>query len=556
MRAKITRREALLGVSSTLLMPVACSVGPRRPENGSDAVFAHGVASGDPDRSSVVIWTRVSNLSGASEVRWHVASDNRLSDVVAEGRATAAASRDFTVKVLVPGLQPGQQYFYRFAVGNRQSPIGRTRTLPAGHVDRLVLAVASCSNYPFGYFNAYEVIANDSSVDMVLHLGDYIYEYGEDGYGGPTGKRIGRVHEPRHEILTVGDYRQRHAQYRTDPGSLAMHASHPLIAIWDDHESANNPWTGGAQNHQEDEGDWEARRAASLQAYYEWLPVREPGAGGSRMQYWRHFKFGDLASLITLESRHTGRSRQIEMSDYLEYGSTTADAREFERTVIAAPDRSMLSPEMEGFLRSELDESVRSNRRWRIIGNQTVMARRRAPKLGDPAFAELRGELDEAGVAMLDSLTSMGDRGVLVDLDSWNGYPAARERFYEIGKRAGARDLLVLSGDSHSYWANALYDSDGASMGIELGTTGITSPRSLETLGNEGLARFDLANAAANEEVVWTDGRYRGFIRLELDRDRAHADYVTVTNIESRDYDTRIVRSVNIANADGSLRYI
>jgi alkaline phosphatase D len=553
---KFTRREALIGVSSTMLLPVVYPQAGMALDAASDDRYLHGVASGDPDATSVVIWTRVGNADGQTDVGWRVATDDNFRKVIARGQYRTDASRDYTVKVVVDELIPGQEYFYQFDVDGIRSPTGRTRTLPAGHVDRLVLAVATCSNYPFGYFNAYEVIADDPTIDLVVHLGDYIYEYGPDGYGGATGRRLGRNHEPPHEALTLADYRQRHAQYKTDSSSKAMHARHPLIVIWDDHESANNPWMGGAANHQDGEGDWAARRAGSLQAFYEWLPIRDPQDSGTREAYWRHYRFGDLASLITLESRHTGRSIQIEIDDYLDHIKSKADAQQFIDTVIGAPDRTLLSSEMEQFLADELAESVRANRRWRIIGNQSVMARRTAPDLNDPFFAALRNELVGDAANMLAGLTQLGSLGLPVDLDSWNGYPAARESFYEISKAAGARDLLVLAGDSHSYWQNALYDAAGEAMGVELGATGITSPRSLLDLGKEGLKHFDELNAASNPEVLWTDGRHRGFIRLEIDHAGVRADFVAVTNVESRIYNTQIVRSVHIESRDGTLRYV
>jgi alkaline phosphatase D len=552
MARRFTRRETLIGVSSTLLLPVACSQAGDAP----DAAYLHGVASGDPDSTSVVIWTRVSNATGPTDIDWRVATDGNFQNVIARGKYSTDGSRDYTVKVVVSDLSPGQEFFYQFDVDGLLSPTGRTRTLPTGHVDRLVFAVATCSNYAFGYFNAYEVIAKDPSIDFVVHLGDYIYEHGRDAYAGETGRRIGRNHEPPHEALTLVDYRQRFAQYKTDAGSKAMHARHPLIVIWDDHETANNPWMGGAENHQADEGEWETRRAASLQAFYEWLPIRDPQEGGTREEYWRHYKFGDLASLITLEGRHTGRSKQVDIDDYLGDIKNKADAENFISIVIGAPDRKLLSDKMEQFLADELAESVGANRRWRIIGNQSVMARRIAPKLDDPFFAELKNDLDDNATNMLDGLTKHGNLELPVDLDSWNGYPYARDSFYQISKDAGARDLLVLAGDSHSFWQNALYDVAGESMGVELGSTGITSPRSLLDLGQEGLRRFDELNAERNKEVLWTEGRYRGFIRLEIDHDVAHADFVTVTNVESRDYDIQIVHSVDIESHGGTLQYV
>ena len=555
MAKKITRRQALLGVSSTLLLQAACSNSTDGSNEPPDAVFAHGVASGDPDQSSVVIWTRVSNISGPVDVDWFVATDAGFQNIAAQGRFTTDGNRDHTVKVVAGNLQPGQDYYYQFAVNDTTSIPGRTKTLHVGHLERLVIAVASCSNFPFGYFNAYEVIANDPEIDVVAHLGDYIYEYSTAGYGGETGKRIGRDHEPSHEINSLADYRQRHAQYKTDPGSLAMHARHPLIVIWDDHESANNPWMEGAQNHQADEGDWHERRSASLKAYYEWLPIRDPAPGFTPEQYWRHYKFGDLASLITLESRHSGRSQQIEYPDQPRF-ETESEAQEFYDTVVRAPGRNFLSSKLEAFLADEFEESVDSGRRWRIIGNQSVMAKSVEPRLVDPFFEQLWDQLNEEGRRSLDSRRRLGALRLPGDLDAWDGYPEARERFYQVAKDAGAHDLLVISGDSHSYWANALYDDDGMSMGVEIGTTGISSPRSLLSLGEEGLKRYDELIAAQNKEIVWADGRHRGFIRLAIDHEGATAEYVTVSNVETRDFETRIVYTANIESTDGTLRYV
>jgi alkaline phosphatase D len=286
------------------------------------------------------------------------------------------------------------------------------------------------------------------------------------------------------------------------------------------------------------------------------MPIRDPGPGGSRLRYWRHYKFGDLASLITLESRHTGRSEQITWGPHIDDLKNAAEAKEFYDNVIGAPHREMLSAQMQDFLRSELTESKNSGRRWRIIGNQSVMARRIAPKLNEPFFTELRSKLGRSGKDMLRDLVQVGNIEVPGDLDAWDGYPAAREGFYQIAKDAGVQDLLVISGDSHSYWANALYDADGASMGVELGSTGITSPRSLRVLGTEGLARWDKLVAATNKEVVWAEGRYRGFIRLDITHDGAHADFVTVTDVESRNYETRIVKTMDVESNNGMLRYL
>jgi alkaline phosphatase D len=305
----LSRRGTLAGIAGSLILAALPGRGAAVPVS-ANGLFRHGVASGDPDAVSVVLWTRVTPLGmGAAEVEWELAADRDFARILRHGRADAGPEQDHTVKVLAEGLAPGGRYFYRFRCGGMTSPIGQTRTLPEGRLDRLGIALASCSNYAFGFFNAYDAIARDPGVEYVLHTGDYIYEYGADGWGAETARRIGRMHQPANEIVSLSDYRQRHAQYKTDAGAQAMHAAHPLLACWDDHESANNPWIGGAQNHQADkEGPWEDRRAASIRAYFEWMPVREPGMGRSRAQFWRSYRFGDLATLHTLETRHTARA--------------------------------------------------------------------------------------------------------------------------------------------------------------------------------------------------------------------------------------------------------
>jgi alkaline phosphatase D len=554
MPKKVTRRQAMKIVSGVALLPfTSCDT---HGELGNQVIFAHGVASGDPDQSSVVIWTRISALTTPVKVDWFVATDATFKHVVCSGIFNTDIHRDHTVKIVADDLEPGESYFYKFVVEGSISPTGQTQTLPVGHVEQLVVAVTTCSNYPFGYFNAYDAIAKDTSIDLVVHLGDYIYEYGVEGFGGEMGKRIGREHHPAHETLSLDDYRKRHAQYKTDQGSLAMHARHPLIVIWDDHETANNPWMAGAKNHQLNEGSWEARRLASLQAYYEWMPVRDPVQVSDRAKYWRHYKFGDLASLITLESRHTGRSKQISYNQYLPNIQSKKQAKAFSQNVINAPDREMLSKEMQRFLKEEFNESVSAGRRWRIMGNQSVIAKSIAPNLDDPILNNLRDKLSLEKQQKLVERTHLGKYSLPSDLDTWSGYPAARERFYQIAKDANVQDLLVISGDSHSFWQNKLFDDSGQSMGVELGATGVTSPRSImESLGGEVMQRFDALNTANNEEIIWSDGRHLGFIRLQVNHQGARGEYVTLSNVRSRTYDTQVLRTVDITNQDGLLRY-
>ncbi|MCF6318578.1 MAG: alkaline phosphatase D family protein, partial [Proteobacteria bacterium] len=293
----------------------------------------------------------------------------------------------------------------------------------------------------------------------------------------------------------------------------------------------------------------------SLQAYYEWLPVRDPVHDSDRQNYWRHYKFGDLASLITLESRHSGRSEQISLDENVPNLRNKQQAKDFMQTIVGAQNRNMLSKDMEAFLSDELQESVDAGRRWRIIGNPSVIAKSTSPQLEGDFFKQLKSQLQPKEQKKLATLVRLGQLDIPADLDMWDGYPAARERFYQIAKDAGARDLLVISGDSHSFWANALYDADAQAMGVELGTTGISSPRSLMKLGEKAMLQYDQLNMAHNKEIVWADGRHRGFIRLEINHQGGHADFITVSNVESLEYETKIIHSVEIQKNQDSLKF-
>lgn len=534
----ITRRTTLAGLSAA----AAVAVLPRGAL-AANPLFQHGVASGDPDATSVVLWTRIS--AGAPlTVEWELAVDAKFARIIQRGTVQTGPERDFTVKVLAEGLEPGGRYFYRFRGSGALSPMGRTRTLPVGKLNRLGIALASCSNYAFGFFNAYDAIARDPAIDFVLHTGDYIYEYAADGWGGDVAKKLGRVHQPANEIVSLSDYRTRHAQYKTDAGSQAMLAAKPLLACWDDHESANNPWVGGAQNHQPDkEGDWAARREASIRAYFEWMPVREPGAGRSRMQFWRTYAFGDLATLSTLETRHTGRAEQI---DYLPYTKTIAsrtDALAMERDAIGAAGRTMLAPELEADLTAAWSRSKELGQPWRLIGNPMPIARTRVPdvvRLGlipDPAKQAKPTEAAQF-------LAWKGKWNLPFYPDTWDGYEWARERLYSQARSAGVGDLVFLTGDSHSFWANRLADAAGHPAGIELGTAGITSPGDFIDSGFDPVtsAKLDRALEEHNPEVVWTDNLHQGYVRLVLGRSGGQADFVAVDTVLSRRYRTRSIK--------------
>lgn len=548
-----SRREAISGLSAaTLALGLSIADAARAASQG---IFRHGVASGDPDASSLVLWTRVT-ATAPVEVEWEIAADESFSRTVRRGRFRTGPERDFTVKVLANGLEAGGRYVYRFRALGETSPVGRTQTLPRGRLDRLGVALVSCSNYAFGHFNAYAAIALDEAVDVVLHTGDYIYEYAGDGWGSETARTLERVHEPAGEIVTLSDYRTRHAQYKTDAGSRAMLAAKPLLCCWDDHESANNPWTGGAENHQPaTEGDWAARREAALKAYYEWMPIRDPAPGRTRAQFWRSYVFGDLATLCTLETRHTARALQVDYSDWRDKVKRREDAEALERETIGAPGRRLIGLDQEADLSAAWRASVAAGQPWRLVGNPMPIARTRVPDvvaLGlvpDPSGPSASTNPAAAVLAW------KGRMNLPFYPDTWDGYAWARERFYASAREAGATDLVFLTGDSHSFWANQLADGEGRPAGIEIGTAGVTSPGDFveSGFGVATAGRLDQAFADHNPEVLWTDDLHQGYVRLELSRTAGLATYLATPGLDRPGREVQVLRRCRIERRTSGL---
>ena len=555
-----TLKLSLLAAGSSL---VGCANeqvahAPERASVSDKERFLHGVASGDPQTDSVVLWTRLETESAEEQLMWEVSETQDFSEIIQSGEAFARRENDHTVKVIAAGLAPGATYYYRFVHTDETSMTGRTRTLPEGTLDKLGIALASCSNFAFGFFNAYDAIAKDKAIDIVLHTGDYIYEYGAEGWGAETANIIGRVHEPAHEIVSLDDYRIRHAQYKRDAGSIAMHAAHPVVACWDDHESTNNPWQGGAQNHQPDtEGDWAERRTASVRAYFEWMPIREPEDGQTREEFWRTYRFGDLATLVTLETRHTARGEQVDYSQYHEQIASREDRDAFMQTVINDPTRRMISEGMEAEIRAAFSASLADGQAWRMFGNASPIARMLVPDvlaLGIDPASNSGGQVPGGG----PDIFWKGKWNLPFYTDTWDGYPAARQSLYALCQSVGAHDLLFLTGDSHSFWANRLFDDAGMPMGLELGTAGISSPGDFVESGWDAASaqRLDQLFAEQLEEVVWTDNMHQGYVRVELDRERAAATFVAVDTVLSPDYKTIELRQVKIAHTGSTIDYV
>lgn len=384
----------------------------------------------------MILWTRVtpvpgatpgSGLGPATTVRWRVATDPELTMLVRSGTVTTDVDSDHTVKIDVDGLSPATTYHYCFeiqsgeAVGT-QSAVGTTRTAPSNDadLDRVRFGVVSCSNWESGYFGAYRHLAARGDLDAIVHLGDYIYEYETGGFAGKNG--VVRQHDPTHEIVSLADYRTRHGQYKSDPDLKAAHLGVPWICTWDDHESANDAYDGGAENHQpETEGPWAERKANSVQAYYEWMPVRAAGTPQNRHLY-RRLRFGNLLELSMLDLR-TYRSQQV---------------LPFQGADVDSPNRTITGKDQMEWLTEGI---VSSPTRWKIVGNPVMIT----PVLLPP----LESEAARAVTALLNIPTG----GLPYNADPWDGYTADRKRLLGAIADNGVSNTVFITGDIHSSWA-------------------------------------------------------------------------------------------------------
>ncbi len=494
--------------------------------------FLHGIASGDPRADSVLLWTRVTPDAPdeAVDVSWELDTDPAFTDP-RRGTAQARPARDHCVKVVVDGLEPGTDYHYRFATADAQSATGQTKTLPADDVRSARFAVVSCSNWEHGYFNVYDLVARHAQerpYDALIHLGDYYYEYGAQVYDAPNTPGE-RVHVPATEIVSLADYRTRHAQYRSDPNLQAATAAMPLIALWDDHETANDSWRGGAENHDAGEGAWEARTEAALQAYWDWMPVREVS---DRESFWREYRFGDLLSLVAVETRLTARAEPLIVEEYLD--DIVADADGFKANVLGDGSRDMLGAEQQGFIVDTFAQSKRDGVAWRMMANQVILGRIMTPDFG-PYITREAVEAIEADWPGVHDFLTLSKYNMPMYPDSWDGYPAARERFFAALDSAGVNDLLVVTGDAHEFWANRLSTESGTPMGAEFVTSSVTSKTLVAYLG-EATADHNLLLTRENEDARYYNAQPNGYIELEITPRRAEVSMWAVDRVSDRDY--------------------
>ncbi|WP_299531120.1 alkaline phosphatase [uncultured Streptomyces sp.] len=526
-----SRRTVVKAAAATAVAaPVLAGAATARAAGGP--AFLHGVASGDPLPDGVLLWTRVtpspdavpgSGLGADTPVRWEVAEDQAFSRIAASGTTTARAASDHTVKADVRGLRPATAYWFRFsaAAGQVLSPAGRTRTAPAAGAaaPNIRFGVVSCANWEAGWFSAYRHLAARTDLDAVLHLGDYLYEYASAGYA--HGDTVVRPHAPLHEILTLADYRVRHAAYKTDADLRALHAAHPVIAIWDDHEFANDAWSGGAENHTPGaEGAWADRIAAAKQAYFEWMPVRASTEG----TVYRRLSFGGLAELHLLDLR-SFRSAQASV------GSGAVDD----------PERSITGRAQLDWLKAGL---AGSGATWKLVGTSVMIS--------PVAFGSVPADL----LAPLAGLLGLPAEGLAVNTDQWDGYTDDRKELIGHLRDRSVANTVFLTGDIHMAWANdvpvkaATYPLS-ASAATEFVVTSVTSDNLDDTLGVAPHTVSLVAAAAvqaANRHVKWVDMDGHGYGVLDVTAERAQMDYYAVSDKTRPDATSSWVRSYRTLN--------
>jgi alkaline phosphatase D len=478
------RRRFLAQTGRCLALTLAPRCASLAQEKFAQNPFTLGVASGDPAPDGVVLWTRLAPdpLNGGGmppssvEVLWEVAADERMNRIVKRGRVTATAALAHSVHVEVSGLEPARWYWYRFRAGVHASAVGRTRTAPDPRrpLARLAFAFASCQHYEQGLYTAYRHMAEED-LDLVVHLGDYIYE-------GPPRPGNPRLHNSL-EIKSLNDYRNRYALYRLDPDLQNAHARFPWMVTWDDHEVDNN-YAAGTSEDNAPRDQFLERRAGAYQAYYEHMPLRRASLPrGSSLLLYRRLAFGDLAEFSVLDSRQYRTDQPC------------GDGLKARCAEAASESATLLGPEQERWF---LDGLARSRRRWNIVAQQVMMA-----------------EVDRVRGA-----------GELLSMDSWSGYPRARDRVLRFLGDARPSNPVVLTGDIHSNWVADLKadfaDPRSPVVGTEFVGTSISS-------GGDGSDTAQAAEGilAENPHVRFYNNQ-RGYVRCVLTPQQWKSDYRVV----------------------------
>ncbi len=446
------------------------------------APFYHGVASGDPMADKVIIWTRVTPdtiTSSPISVSWQMATDTGMANIVQSGNISTSNLSDYTIKVDVTGLNANTWYYYEFTYNGKKSPRGRTRTTPNNNIDSLRFAIVSCANLEAGFFNAYKVLLNRADFDAVICLGDYIYEYETGGYS--PNATANRQWLPSNEILSLSDYRERYSTYHLDEDLRKLHQQFPFITIWDDHETANDAWMNGAENHQATEGPFSVRKANAKKAYFEWLPIRQQTGSVDPYRIFRKLTYGNLIDFIMLDTRLHGRDEQ---------NGTTG-------TIVNSTTRQLLGTDQLTWLGNRLDSS---SAQWKILTQQVMIA-------------------------------PLKVFGQAVNGDQWDGYPAERNRVLNYILNHNISNVVAITGDIHSSWANDLPTASyngttgAGSAGVEFVGPSVTSPGMSIPLGATALQ-------ASNSHIKYADLSQHGFMILDVNTTRTQCDWYYVNTLD------------------------
>jgi alkaline phosphatase D len=520
------------------------------------ASFEHGVASGDPLSDKLIIWTRVTpeNITDEVQVTYEISTDENFENIFRNGTQTVTNSTDFTLKVDVQDLNSGTLYYYRFKVNETISPIGKGKTLPNGDVEQVKFLVFSCANYTNGYFTAYEESANTEDIDVAIHLGDYIYEYGmTDSEGNPAyatenAETLGRTLPENNntELLTLDDYRKRYALYKTDSSLQKLHQVAPMIAVWDDHEVTNDTYKDGAENSE----NFEERKSFALQAYFEWLPIRPID---NKEKIYRSFDFGNLVSLHMLETRLLARDKQLDMLNYYS-ADGSFDSTQFQ-TDLTDENRNLIGTEQLEWLQTQVSNSSAT---WQVLGQQVLMSRMNFPMEFLQTANKIYSTTDETEKAtLLTQLNELITELVIIkmkdesewtaeesarvtsvapyNLDAWDGYSAERERVLDI---LNGKNFVVLAGDTHNGWYSHITDKDGTKIGDEFAVSSVSSPGLQEYLGLDEATMQQLESVfpVLVDDLKYSNLIDRGFLITTFTQTEAKAEWVFLTTDDKNNY--------------------
>ncbi|TCI93539.1 alkaline phosphatase D family protein [Tenacibaculum sp. M341] len=541
-------RNSLLAAGGIVLAPnfISCSDSTDKlssliPKDLTNKNFNQGVASFDPTNSQVIIWTRYNTDKSSVKIVWQLAKDTDFKDIVRQGEVTTDTTRDYTLAIEIKDLDENLKLFYRFVNidDKTSSPIGETLTF-GNNTSEVKLAVASCSNYAAGYFNVYEAIKN-SDADAVVHLGDYIYEYGEGTYG------TFRNPEPAGEIISLDDYRTRYRQYRSEDQLKELHQKKPFICVWDDHEVTNDAYKDGAENHQADEGDYQIRKQNALQVYSEYLPNTTNLSDSSII--YRTLKLGSLVDLIMLDTRVVGRDKQL---DYATYTSAAGfDTASFQADWLN-PSRTILGQQQKDWLKNEMSNA---SSQWQIIGQQVLMGKMYIPAellsaFGSSSFATVLGELVQIKARLLQNDPTLTDAEkarvtnvIPYNLDAWDGYFAEREEILSTFKD---KKVIVLAGDTHNAWQTDLITATGEKVGIEVATSSVSSPGFESFVGVEGAAQLGTALKLLIDDLKFSNLSDRGYMKLTVNAGAVKTDWNYVDTITEKTFTTTTKNTLTI----------